>query len=216
MPIADFIEEVIIRILELTQQIPSPYNVLIFLFLFTLLIAIYAIFVWNFYQFISKKNIIELNLNQYNKTERPFFNKVLASTLYLIEYVFILPFIIFFVFIVFSGILLILAATEQNIDQILLIAAAVIATIRMTAYYRRDLAKDLAKMFPLMILTIFLITPNFFNPDRIIGQISKISELTGNIFYYLVFIIGLELVLRGFDLIISLFTGEDNSEQVEM
>ncbi len=208
----NILEEVTNNLVSALEAIPNPYNKVIYLFLFTLLIIIYAICVWKFYQFISKKNILELNLGQYNKTEYPFLTKFLASILYLIEYIFILPFVIFISFIIFSTILLFLA-TQQEIEQILLISAVVIAAIRMASYYKRDLARDLAKMFPLMILTIFLITPGFFEVNHFVEQIAKIPSLFGNIIIYLIFIIALEFVLRTLDLGASLIFGADERKE---
>ena len=48
------------------------------LFLIVLLIFLYSIFIWKLYRFISKKNFIELNLNQYNTSEHPLLAKTLA------------------------------------------------------------------------------------------------------------------------------------------
>src|SRR3989339_817358 len=68
------------------------------LFLLVFLIVIYSVFVWKFYRLISTKNLIELNLSQYNRSEHPVLTKLLAGTLYFVEYIVVLPFLIFFWF----------------------------------------------------------------------------------------------------------------------
>ena len=76
-----------------------------------LFIVLYSIFVWKFYRFISKKNILELDLNQYNQSSDPFLLKLFAGFFYFIEYIIVLPFLILFWFTIFSVFLIFL--TEQ-------------------------------------------------------------------------------------------------------
>src|SRR3989339_73649 len=91
------------------------------LFLLVLLIVIYSIFIWKFYRFISTKNLIELNLSQYNRSEHPVFTKLIAGTLYFVEYIVILPFLIFFWFITFA-IFLIFLTEGFDVKAILMIS----------------------------------------------------------------------------------------------
>ena len=57
------------------EQIPDLYKPFVILAIYTIIIAIYSIFIWKFYKFLAKRNIIELNLSQYSRTEHPFLNK---------------------------------------------------------------------------------------------------------------------------------------------
>ena len=116
-------------------------------FLLALLILIYAVFIWKFYRWIATKNLLELNLNKYNKSQNPALAKMFAGLFYLLEYIIILPFLIFFWFLIFTLFLLVL--TENlPVNSLLIISATIIAAIRMTAYYNEDLSKDLAKLVP--------------------------------------------------------------------
>src|SRR3989344_5844242 len=146
--------------------VPEKYQVLINLLVFSLLIAIYSIFTWHFYRNLSKKDILELNLSKYNRSSHPFLTKLFASLLNILEYIIILPFLIFFWFAILALIILMLSES-QAAAQIVTIAAAIVASIRILAYYTEDLSRDLAKMFPFTILTISLLTPNFFSLDRV-------------------------------------------------
>ena len=79
----------------------------------------------------------------------------------------------------------------------------------MTSYYSYDLSKDLAKLLPFTLLAISMINPNFFDTQRIFTQLNEIPLFLDNLLFYLIFIIGLEILLRFFDFIISLFTSEE-------
>ena len=48
------------------QTLPLQLQIFINLFLLTILVVIYTVFIWRGYIFISTKNILRLNLNKYN------------------------------------------------------------------------------------------------------------------------------------------------------
>jgi len=184
-------------------------------FILVLLIVVYSLFIWKFYRFIAKKNVIGLNLNKYNKSKHPLLTKLIAGILYLTEYIVILPFLIFFWFAIFT-IFLIVLAQNQNTSQILIISATVIAAIRLTSYYKENLSQEIAKMLPFTLLAISVLNPNFFLEiqyiERIFHQLMQIPSLFGQIMNYLGFIIILEIILRTFDFIFSLFGLEELSK----
>jgi len=190
--------------------LPPFFQNFINLLLIVLLVVAFSIFIWKFYRFISTKNIIELNLNQYNKSEHVFFTKLLAGTFYLLEYVIILPFLIFFWFSMFT-LFLIFLTDNLEISSLLLISAVIIASIRMTSYYKEDLAKDLAKLVPFTLLAVSILNPKFFSIERIFNQFAELPNFFNEIFVYLIFIIILEMILRFFEFIFSLF-GIDEKE----
>ena len=179
------------------------------LFFLVLLVVFYSIFIWKFYRFIATKNLIKLNLNQYNKSEHPATSKFLKVIFYFIEYIVILPFLIFFWFFAFTLFLIILTK-NIDINTILIISATIIASIRMTAYYKEDLSKDLAKLLPFTLLGIAITTKGFFNADKILTQINQIPLVLSSIFPYLVFILLLEIILRSFELLFSVLNINDN------
>jgi hypothetical protein len=194
--------------------LPSPFQNFINLFLLVLLIFIYSLFIWKFYKFIAEKNIFGLDLNRYNKSEHPLITKLIAGGLYLVEYIIILPFLIFFWFTIFTFFLILLIEKGIEVGTILLISAVVIAAIRMAAYYQKGLAEDIAKILPFTLLAIFVLNPQFFTIGfltRIISSIGEIPSFFSEIIGYLVFIIVLEIILRLFEFLFSLF-GIDEEE----
>ena len=185
------------------------------LFLIIVLIFLYALFIWKLYKFISTKNIFGFNLNKYNKSQHPFFTKLLAGSFYFIEYIIILPFMIFFWFSIFSF-FLILLTEDLTLGALLLISAAVVGAIRISAYYNEDLSKELAKLIPFTLLAVSLLKPGFFNIERVFAHLSELPEFINTITIYLIFIIGLEIVLRFFDFIFSLLgVNEPESEEAD-
>ena len=186
------------------KSLPQWMQTFISFFVIAIVILIYAIFIWKFYRWISKKNILELNLNKYNRSEHPFLEKILAGFFYFLEYLITIPILVFVWFSIFTFFLLVLT---QNIDvgTLLIISATVIAAIRMTAYYNEELSKELAKLIPFTLLGVSIINPNFFNVSRIISQIGEIPQFASHIALYLIFIVCLETLLRIFEFLFSIF-----------
>jgi len=208
------LEEISIALIDLYRAFisASPSYVANFfnLLFLVLLVVLYSVFIWKFYRFISTKNLLSLNLSRYNKFERPFSAKALAVFFYFIEYILILPFFIMFWFSAFT-IFLIILTDSLPVGSLLIISAMVIAAIRMTAYYKEDLSKDVAKMLPFALLSVSILNPEFLNIERIIGNITRLPEFFGEIATYLILIIVIELILRFFDFIFLLFEIEEES-----
>ena len=197
-----------------TSGLPIFFQEFINLFLIVLLIVIYSIFVWKFYRSISTKNIIELDLNQYNRLQHPTLTKLLTGGLYFLEYMIILPILIFIWFSIFT-ILMIFLTDSLEISTLLIISATIIAAIRMTSYYEEELARDLAKLIPFTFLAVSILTPDFFSVERVFNQFSELPNLFSQIFIYLAFIITLEIILRLFDLIFSFFRLDEEKQVKE-
>ncbi len=201
--------------LNLAEQLPSWLQGLMVVALYTVIIAIYAIFIWKFYKFLAHRDIIKINLNQYNKSEHPFFNKLIASLFFFLEYVIILPALVFFWFAILAIFLLILSKS-QDIGQIVLIAAAVVAATRLTSYFSQNLSQDLAKLLPFTMLAVFLLQPDFFVVGESLARFSQIPQIINQVFAYLIFILILEVVMRGLFTLVELsshlFSGEGQTK----
>jgi len=206
-----FSSEIIQAYANLVKTLPGWLQNFLTLFILVLLIVFYSIFIWKFDKLISKKNIIQLNLNKYNKSEHPFTTKILAAIFYFLEYIIILPFLIFFWFAVFTFFLIFLTE-DLELSSILIISATIIAAIRMTSYYKGDLSKDLAKLLPLTLLAISVTKSNFFNIERVLSQITQLPNFFNQILIYLAFIVVLEIVLRFFEFIFSAFGINDTEK----
>jgi len=138
-----------------------------------------------------------------------------SSLFYFLEYIILLPFLIFFWFAVFTFFLIVLAQ-NNNLSQILLLSATVVGAIRVTAYipnYGEKLSAEIAKVLPITFLALTVLNPNSFLEinyiTNIINIFSQLTSYLSSIFHYLIFIVILEVLMRFFDFIFSLFGLEE-------
>lgn len=196
----------------LQSQLPAKYQAFAGVFLFTVLIAVYALLIWKFCGFLARRNVIRLNLHQYNTSEHHILKHVNKVLLFVAEYIIIVPILIFFWFIVL-GFFLLIFSKSQSVNQILLISAAIIGAVRITSYFSEELSKDLAKLFPFTILAVFLLQPNFFRLDELLSRFTEIPLYLDNIFIYFILIVAIEIILRFLFLFIDLITGHEEEEE---
>ena len=185
---------------DIAATLSGEGNLLFTLLFFTAVIVIYSIFVFYFYQYLAKKNIINLNLARYNESEHRVALKSLATIFYILEYLIILPIMTFFWFAILAILILVLAE-GISASTILLISAALVASVRITSYVSEKLSQDLAKMVPFTLIAIAITKPNFFDVSALLMRFGEIPALFSNIAYYLAFIVILELIMRFTDLL---------------
>ena len=186
---------------ENTLNGTHPTLLVIFTLLFlTILIVIYSVFVYYFYHFLARKDIVTLNLSQFNSYSHPMTVKLFAVMLYILEFIILLPIVIFLWFAVLSIFILVMSE-GLSLQVILLISAALVASVRVTSYISESLSKDLAKLLPLTLLAIAITRQGFFNLNLLMDRVREIPDLFTNIIYFLAFIIIIEIVMRFIDLI---------------
>jgi hypothetical protein len=183
------------------------HNIII-LFSLIFLVVIYSVIIWKGYRFLSKKNLLNLNLTKYNNYQHPFFERVFEGLLYFLEYIVISPFVIFGAFVMLT-LMLIFLNEGLSIAGILLVSAIIIASIRATSYYNEDLSKELAKMFPFLVLAVSFLNPKFFDLERIIFTFQELPSLLSQVGIYLLFIVLFEVMLRFFYFLFSFFGLEE-------
>ena len=167
------------------------------LVLFVAGIVVYAIFVFKFYNFLARRDIFKLNLQQYSESFFGAIAKLFSLIFYVIEYLIVTPLFIFFWFAIIAIVLSVLSKNHA-VQQILLISMALVSAIRVTAYYREDLSRDLAKMMPFALLGVFLVDMTFFSYQDSMLTIKTIPLMWKQMIYYLSFSIVLEFLLRIF------------------
>ena len=182
---------------SIVYSLPPNLQIIPKLVIFALVIAVYGIFVWLFYRFLAKRDILVANFRKYNVFEHAGLMKFFAAILYIFQFAIIIPVVITVWFGIFSILLLVLVK-EQTVATKLLISAGVIGAIRIAAYFNEDLSRDLAKMFPFTLLSVAILTPGFFDISATISRVSEIWPLITSVFYYAIFIAIIEFVLRIF------------------
>ena len=209
------ITNIVLQLYRFIIELFSPYlGDGVKVFLLAILIAAIAIFIWNFYKSISQKDLITLNLSRYNTAQHPSLYKLLAIVFFFLEYLILMPVLILLWFFALSIIILVIAE-EREINQILLISAAMVTSVRILAYHKNEIAKDLAKLFPLITLSVFLLSPRAFDLEIVLGKISAIPSLLGSVFYFLLIIIIVEVFLRALYTIMEFWQSEEEAEKLK-
>lgn len=161
--------------------------------------VLYSFFVWKFYRFVSRREIIPINIEKYSSkgTKSPF--KIGA---YIASYALLFPFFLFLWFFVYSFFIYFLARDIPT-GTVLLISITVITAIRVTAYYQEDLSKDLGKLLPFSLMAIYLTSPvffsdtgNFFSLDDLQSRFNEIPLFSIEIFKFILYAIFVEAFLR--------------------
>jgi len=184
----------------------------------SIVLAISSLFIWKFYKTTSKRNLIKLDLQKYNYTMHPFGNKVVAMILYLLEYVVIMPLLMALWFAGLAVILLLIAGTETQTGDLLLITAIVIGAVRILAYFKGEISKDLAKLFPFIALSTFILAVGS-DPGQITaglwGRASEIPQFLTNgvLFSYLFVVFVIEIVLRIFYTVYEFWVSEGGRDE---
>jgi len=161
--------------------------------------VLYSFFVWKFYRFVARREIIPINLERYSSKGRKSPLKVGA---YIASYVFLFPFFLFLWFFVYSFFIYFLARDIPT-ETVLLISITVIVATRVAAYYKEDLARDLGKLLPFSLLAIFLTSPayisdtgNFFSLSDLEQRFQEIPLLSVEIVQFILYAIFVEAFLR--------------------
>ena len=140
---------------QITIDLMGAYTALRPLALFVVGITVYGVFVFHFYRFLARKDILDLNLSKHNEARHPFLRKTVAMVFYMFKSL-LFPLLVFFWFLVMAG-LLFLMGKNQSIDNVMLAAMGVVAAIRICSYYNGALSTDIAKILPFALLGIVLI-----------------------------------------------------------
>ena len=163
--------------------------------IFAVGVAVYAILIFNLYRFMSRRDIFNVDFSKYEESRFPALRKTLHLISYCLKYLLIFPLFAFLWF----GILVVMVAflsKAKEVEDLLLIAMAVLTAVRVTSYYTEDLSRDIAKMLPFALLGIFLIDLRYFEFSTSTDLLNRVGEEWKSIFYYWVFVVILELVLR--------------------
>ena len=134
-------------------------------------IAIYSLFVWHFYRFISKRAAITKIIRRFSKKEnRTRTTRIIEAVIY-----FILFPIIIFVWFSFLAFFIFIIAEAMPFYIAIFVSMTIIAVVRILSYYKEDAAKEVAKMIPYAILSFLLTSvaiyanPNFFQDKELIA-----------------------------------------------
>ena len=176
-------------------DISEAYDLLEPVVIYILGMAVYALFVFKFYNFVSSRDIFAFDVSRYEKARFRAARIFLHSIFYVGKYLFVFPIVAFFWFAAIT-IMLSFLAPNQEFREILLVAMAVVGTIRISSYITEDLSRDLAKMLPFGVLAFLIINLASFDTSESLDVLKQADDNREAILYYLVFTIALEFAFR--------------------
>ncbi|MHA7734772.1 hypothetical protein [Nitrosopumilus sp. S6] len=153
--------------------------------------VIYGIFIWNFYRFLARREMIPLRLKKYETDGK----KITSIIAYFVKYVVVFPLVVLVWFVVYSTFLFFMAPDLQT-EHVFLIVISLVVTVRISAYYKEDLAKDFAKLIPFALLGIFLTSNIFFTVEDVAERTLGFLPFLGKILGFVTYAIIVEAILR--------------------
>jgi len=162
--------------------------------MFALAVAVYGVLVFNFYRIMSRRVVFVAAFSQLRSSEK-LRRRVSYYLIYAARYLLVFPILVYVWFWLLVMMVALLYSSKEP-DELLLIAMAVLTAIRVTSYYNESLSADIAKILPYGLLGIFLVSFGNFDLDAYVGLLSSIRSESHSAFYYWVFIVAQELVLR--------------------
>ena len=177
--------------LDLTEA----YELLEPVIIYILGMALYAFFIFRFYQFVASRDIFAFDVSRYEQARFRAARVLLRGIFYAGKYLFVFPVVAFFWFAAIT-IMLSFLAPNQEFREILLVAMAVVGTIRISSYISEDLSRDLAKMLHIGVLAFIIINLASFELSKSLDVLKQADNNREAILYYLLFTIALEFALR--------------------
>ena len=153
--------------------------------------VIYGFFIWNFYRFIARREMIPLGLQKYQTDGK----KITSIIAYVFKYAIVFPLVVLVWFVVYSTFLFFMAP-DLPIEHVFLIVISLVVTVRISAYYKEDLAKDFSKLIPFALLGIFLTSNIFFTTNDVIDRALGFLPFLGKIIGFVIYAIMVETILR--------------------
>ena len=170
---------------SLDKILSGDFSGFVAIFYLIVSIAIYSILIWHFYRYIARRDCFKISPRRHKKV------------IGFLKYFLFFPFVAFLFFAGFSLMMLFLTKSYE-IPDVLSTSFAIIAAIRICAYYSEDLSKDIAKMLPFALLAIFLVDASYFRFSDITAKIGSLPEFFTVCIQFIVFIILMEWILRIF------------------
>ena len=145
-----------------------------------------------------------MDLSSYEQSRFLWVRRILHVVMYVAKYLIVFPAFAFFWFAVLTFILALLSK-EREISEILIIALATVAVIRVAAYYNEELSRDVAKVLPFAVLGLFLIDASFFEVGKSLNVLRGADDYRESILYYMLFLVALEFTMRVLLGVVALF-----------
>ncbi|EGP94097.1 hypothetical protein MY1_1341 [Nitrosarchaeum koreense MY1] len=185
---------------------------------FSIGMVVYGVFVYNFYRFLSKRDLFNINIEKISKGRFSSSGKKSSSApraaAFIATNFFVFPFVIFLWFLGYSSFMFILVQ-HMPTATIFLVSSSLIIAIRISAYYREDLSRDLAKLLPFALLAIFLFDPQFYSLVDVLQRLSEIPSFLTQIASFMIVAMIVEIFLSIIYLIKIRFFHKEKKSKVD-
>ena len=114
-------------------------------------------------------------------------------------FVLLFPLVSFLFFLVIAASMLFMAEAADEglgVREVMTIAMAVVLAIRICAYFSEHAASDLAKVMPLSMLAVVLVTNGFADLQDSLGNLSGLAEEAPLLGLFFVVVVVVEFTLR--------------------
>ena len=185
---------------------------------FSIGMVIYGIFVYHFYRFLSKRDMFCINIEKISKGRFTSSGKKTSGAprvaTFIITNFFVFPFVIFLWFLGYSSFMFLLVQHMET-ATIFLVSSSLIIAIRISAYYREDLSRDIAKLLPFALLAIFLFNPQFYSLVDVLKRLSEIPSFIIQIAAFMIVVMLVEIVLSTIYLIKIRFFHKEKKSKID-
>jgi hypothetical protein len=160
-------------------------------------IVIYSTFVFKFYRFLAKKDLIDADFSQYSDGFTGFMKRLIDGLLLIVQNILFAPFLISFWVLILAVILTLLSGGDDLYWNVL-VATSVVGSVRVISYFSEDLARDVAKMLPFAVLGVFLVDSGSFNWKAVSILWGQLDEFAISFASSMALVVLLETALRIF------------------
>ena len=158
-------------------------------------IVLYSTFVFKFYRFLAKKDLIDADFSQYSEGFTGFLKRLIDGLLLIVQNILFAPFLISFWVLILAVILTLLSGGDDLYWNVL-VATSVVGSVRVISYFSEDLARDVAKMLPFAVLGVFLVDSGSFNWDAVSILWGQLDEFAISFASSMALVVLLETALR--------------------
>ncbi len=167
-------------------------------------LVLYGFFIFSFYKHVSKRLLFELSMPSFTGAKHPVLLRLWRRFVYALKYLFLSPFLFFLWGTVITVILLVFDGSgEIAVETTLLIAMALLAAIRITAYINQELSAELAKTLPLSMLAVFLLDMTAVSVTSFLDKLSTVPSLLPQLSFFFACVVVLEFTLRLIDAVVK-------------
>ena len=177
-------------------------------------IVLYSAFVYRFYRYLAKKDLIDADFSQYSEGFSGFMKRLVDGIMLIVQNILFAPFLISF-WVLILAIILTLLSGGDDLYWNVLVATSVVGAVRVISYFSEDLARDVAKMLPFAVLGVFLVDSGAFNWEAVSLLWDQLDDFAISFASSMLLVIILETTLRVIVTLKQIISPPDESIDLE-